>query len=88
MTMREILSLGRGTIALVFLMGLGLLLRNPVGVFYNIPWLLPFLAAPLIIHHYCGPGTQPRSMANGGRRDLLADPRLMTSLDGHPERGP
>ena len=81
MTMREILTMGRGTVVLIGLLSLGLLLVNPVGLYYNILWLVPFYASPIVLHHYCGPRTAPKVYANGGMRDLLADPRLATCVD-------
>ncbi|TLZ74103.1 MAG: hypothetical protein E6K06_01530 [Methanobacteriota archaeon] len=81
MSMREILFMGRGTVALIGLMSFGLLLVNPVGLYYNILWLAPFVTSPIVLHHYCGPHTRPKSYANGGMKDLLADPRLATSVD-------
>ena len=86
MSMREILRVGRGTVALVAVVSVGLLLVNPVGLYYNVLWLLAFYTAPFVIHHYCGPGSRPKTMANGGHRDLLADPRLRTSVDRSPAR--
>jgi hypothetical protein len=59
----------------------GLALWNPVGLYYNLLWLVPFYTSPLVIHHYCGPGSRPKVAANGGHKDLLADPRLATSVD-------
>ncbi len=81
MTMREILFMGRGTVALIGLMSFGLLLVNPVGLYYNILWLIPFVTSPIVLHHYCGPHTTPKGYANGGTNDLFADPRLTTSVD-------
>lgn len=81
MTMGEILSVGRGTLALILLLSLGVALVNPVGLYYNIPWLLPFYTSPPILYHFCGPGARPRLLANGGARDLLRDPRFATALD-------
>jgi len=79
--MREILHMGRGTVAMIGLMSVGLLLINPVGLYYNLLWLVPFYLSPLVIHRYCGPRTAPKAFANGGMKDLLADPRLATSVD-------
>jgi len=81
MTMREILGVGRGMIALAGLVTAGLVLWNPVGLYYNLLWLAPFYTAPFLIHHYCGPGSRPKVLHNGAHRDLLADPRLATSVD-------
>src|SRR3989449_621184 len=61
MSMREILFMGRGTVALIGLMSFGLLLVNPVGLYYNILWLAPFVTSPLVLHDYCGPHTRPKS---------------------------
>src|SRR6266487_174948 len=81
MTMREILHMGRGTVAMMALIGFGLAAVNPVGLYYNVLWLVPFIASPIVLHHYCGPHTAPRALANGGTKDLLADARLATSVD-------
>ncbi len=81
MTMREILSLGRGTMGLVALISVGLVLINPLGLYYNLIWLLPFCASPLLLYYYCGLRSGPREITNGGTRDLLSDSRLSTSLD-------
>ncbi len=82
MTLREILSVGRGTVALVLVMALGLTLWNPVGLWYNALWFVSFLTAPFILYHYCGPLSVPWKPRQAGSVDLLADPRLQTSLDG------
>jgi len=81
MTMAEILHLGRGTIALAAAISLGIVLVNPVGIYYNVLWILPFFTAPLIMYHYCGPHTASPIGTNGGSKDLLRDPRLRTSID-------
>ncbi|MBI4416308.1 MAG: glycosyltransferase, partial [Euryarchaeota archaeon] len=86
MRMREILSIGRGTVAMIAGLTLGLVLWNPVGLYYNILWLTPFYTAPLVIHHFCGPGSRPAVLANGGHRDLLTDSRLRTSVDARLSR--
>jgi len=79
MSMAEILHVGRGTVALFAGLSAGLLLWNPVGLWYNALWIAPFAWAPVVLYHYCGPGSAPRHAANGGTRDLLADPRLRTA---------
>jgi cellulose synthase/poly-beta-1,6-N-acetylglucosamine synthase-like glycosyltransferase len=81
MTMREILHIGRGTVALVAAMGLGLTLWNPVGLWYNALWFVSFLTAPLVLYYYCGPFTRSAYAGDRTARELLADPRLRTSLD-------
>ena len=83
MTMREILGVGRWTLVTVVLLTIGLIAINPVGLYYNIPLLFAFYTAPGVIHHYCGPQTRSKTMADGGTRDLLADPRIRTSTDLH-----
>lgn len=88
MTMREILSLGRGTVFLIAFVTAGLVIANPIGLYYNILWLVPFFTSPLILHHYCGPRAAPRALANGGSKNLLTDSRLMTALDRPPYQVP
>lgn len=82
MTLREILHVGRGTVALVVVMALGLTMWNPVGLWYNALWFFSFITAPFILYYYCGPGMSLPVAPGDERRDLLADPRLRTSLDG------
>ncbi len=84
MTLREIVRVGRGTMALVVVMALGLTMWNPVGLWYNALWFFSFLTAPLILWYYCGPWTAAPPGQEPARRDLLADPRLATSLDRFP----
>ena len=85
MSLREIVHVGRGSMALMVVMALGLSLWNPVGLWYNALWFMSFLTAPLILWWYCGPLTRPKpAKAHGGPRDLLADPRLQTSVDRFP----
>ena len=81
MTLREILHVGRGTVALVAVMALGLTLWNPVGLWYNALWFASFITAPFIMYYYCGPWRPLSPAADRTARDLLADPRLRTSLD-------
>ncbi len=81
MSMREILSVGRGTVLLIVIVSVGLLLVNPVGLYYNVLWILPFSTSPLLLYHFCGPRTKPPAMTNGGYVDLVTDPRLFTALD-------
>ncbi len=83
MTMREILHVGRGTVAIVAIMALGLTMWNPVGLWYNALWFVSFITAPLVLYYYCGPQSWPSAARDGGSRDLLADPRLRTSLDAY-----
>ena len=85
MTMREIVHVGRGGMALMAVMALGLSLWNPVGLWYNALWFFSFLTAPVLLWYYCGPLTRPSPKATiGGTRDLLADPRLATSIARFP----
>lgn len=87
MTMREILHVGRGTVAIMVVMALGLTMWNPVGLWYNALWFLSYLTAPIILWHYCGPASDPAPPQVGPPRDLLADPRLATAVDRFPPPG-
>lgn len=84
MTMREILHVGRGTVGIMLVMALGLSMWNPVGLWYNALWFISYVTAPIILWHYCGPLSVPPPRADGGSRDLLADPRLKTCADRLP----
>ncbi len=84
MTMREILHVGRGSMALMVVMAMGLSLWNPVGLWYNALWFFSFLTAPVLLWHYCGPLTALPRPAPPEARDLLGDSRLRSSLDRFP----
>jgi membrane glycosyltransferase len=86
MTMREILHVGRGTVALVAVMALGLTMWNPVGLWYNALWFLSFITAPFVLYYYCGPLNWQIRAQGAGPRDLLSDPRIRTSVDGAAAR--
>ena len=86
MTMREILHVGRGTVALVAVMAAGLTMWNPVGLWYNALWFLSFVTAPFVLYYYCGPLNWRSRPQDAGPRDLLSDPRIRTSLDGAVSR--
>ncbi len=84
MTMREILHVGRGSMALIAVMALGLSLWNPVGLWYNALWFFSFITAPVLLWYYCGPLTGLARPREEAPRDLLADPRLQSSADRFP----
>ncbi len=84
MTMREILHVGRGTVAIMAVMALGLSMWNPVGLWYNALWFISFLTAPLILWHYCGPLSYPTTPERRQPSDLATDWRLQSSLDRFP----
>ena len=64
------------TIAATFLFVFGLGLLNPVGLFYNLGWLLPFAAAPIVIYYFSSTTSQnPR---------YSPDSFLVTCLQDHP----
>jgi cellulose synthase (UDP-forming) len=52
MSLMETLSISSATILLTFSLILGLVLVNPLGIFYNITWLAPFLVSPLLIYGF------------------------------------
>ena len=81
MTMREILRVGRGTVMLIVAVSLGLVLVNPVGLYYNLLWLLPFATSPLMLYHFCGPRARPVRHGDGRPVDHRKDPRLSTAVD-------
>jgi len=81
MTMREVLAVGRGMVAIAAVVTVSLALWNPVGLYYNALWILPFYTSPVLLYHYCGPHTAPRTMANGGSKDIQSDPRVRTAVD-------
>ena len=80
MTLREIVRTGRGTVVLMAGFALGLVLWNPVGLWYNVLWFLSFSLSPIVLWWYCGPRTAPLGWPSGGQRDLARDPRMRTAL--------
>ena len=79
MTLREIVHTGRGTVALMGAFALGLVLWNPVGLWYNVLWFLSFSVSPVVLWWYCGPRTASPGLPSGGQRDFARDPRLRTA---------
>lgn len=53
---RDVFSLAWMTILYTLVLVLGISLLNPVGLFYNIGWILPLATAPFIIYHFSTPG--------------------------------
>lgn len=84
MTLREIFHVGRGTVAIMAVMALGLSVWNPVGLWYNALWFISYITAPFILWHYCGPSSGLAPSQPKPSRDLPADPRLQTSSDRFP----
>ena len=52
LSLRETLSISRSTMLLTMLITAGLVLVNPLGIFYNFTWLAPFFVSPLIIYYF------------------------------------
>lgn len=52
LSFKETLSVSRATVFIMVLLTAGLILINPLGIFYNITWLAPFFISPLIIYFF------------------------------------
>jgi len=50
LSFKDVLTITRMTLLLIAMFTLGLLFISPLGVFYNISWLLPFYISPIIIY--------------------------------------
>jgi len=50
LSFKETLSISRGTILIMCSLIIGLVWANPLGIFYNITWILPFFISPLVIY--------------------------------------
>lgn len=50
LSFKETLSISRATILIMILLVIGLIWANPLGIFYNATWLLPFFISPLVIY--------------------------------------
>jgi len=70
LTPRDVASVAWMTILLIvaFLLGIGLM--HPVGLFYNLGWLLPFAISPAVIYHFSKPTAHED--ADSGLDSLLA----------------
>lgn len=64
LSFKETLSIARATIFLMILLTVGLILMNPLGIFYNVTWLAPFFISPLIIYWF-SKATRPRAIESG-----------------------
>jgi membrane glycosyltransferase len=53
LSFRETLSISKATIFIIVLLTIGLIWENPLGILYNITWLLPFFSSPLVIYFFC-----------------------------------
>lgn len=51
----EILKISKITILLVALLTVGIIFINPLGIFFNILWILPFYFSPFIVYYFCRP---------------------------------
>lgn len=73
LSFRETLSISKATIVIMILLITGLLWANPLGIFYNITWLVPFFISPLIIYFFS------RATPSGNIRTDLAISRTYAS---------
>jgi len=88
LSFKETLSISKATILIMILLISGLILANPLGIFYNITWLLPFFISPLVIYFFSRATTSndpqpkldlPRTLASTGATTI-------TCLSSQPER--
>jgi len=92
LSLRETLSISKATILIMTLLSIGLILVNPLGIFYNITWLAPFFFSPIIIHFFSkatpikanNSGVSlPITLKNGGSMGvtcLLSQPQTVDAL--------
>lgn len=67
LSFRETLFISKETILTIVLLTLGLVWINPLGILYNITWLLPLLISPLVIYFF---SMAARSEANPTEPDF------------------
>lgn len=86
LTLRETLTISRVTILMMILLAAGLIFVNPLGIFYNITWLGPFLASPLLIYIFSKPSHPQRRMPVSSRSTFTnGGGVLITSLNAQLE---
>lgn len=61
LSLKETLLISRVTILLMMLIITGLIILNPLGIFYNFTWLAPFFVSPLIIYYFSKATSTPRT---------------------------
>ncbi|MFQ6080522.1 MAG: glycosyltransferase family 2 protein [Candidatus Bathyarchaeia archaeon] len=52
LSFQDVLTITRMTLLLIVMFTLGLVFVNPLGILYNIFWLLPFYVSPFVIYIY------------------------------------
>ncbi len=52
LSLRETLYISKETILIMALLAAGLTFVNPLGIVYNITWLTPFSASPIVIYFF------------------------------------
>jgi cellulose synthase (UDP-forming) len=72
LSFKETLSISQSTMVLTVLITVGLVLVNPLGIFYNFTWLAPFFMSPLIIYYFSKAASKPKTSAS----------RMMTYTNG------
>lgn len=91
LSLRETLSIAKETILIAWLLTIGLVLTNPLGIVYNVTWFAPFFISPLIIYFFSR--TPPhsrgsdaiafRTATNGSPMDIschYSQPEVITAL--------
>lgn len=73
LSFKETLSISKATILIMILLITGLIWTNPLGIFYNITWLLPFFISPLVIYFFS------RATPSDGTESKLDLPRTLVS---------
>ncbi len=79
LALRDAAAVSWMTILLTVAFTVGVGIVNPVGLFYNLAWLLPFATAPLIIYYFAKPSGNMNLESN-------IDSLLATSLQFQPNR--
>jgi len=72
LSFKETLSISQSTMVLTVLITVGLVLVNPLGIFYNFTWLAPFFVSPLIIYYFSRAASKSKTSAS----------RMMTYTNG------
>jgi hypothetical protein len=88
LSFKETLSISKATILIMILLITGLILANPLGIFYNITWLLPFFISPFVIYFFSRATTSndPRPKLDLPRTLARTGATTITCLSSQPER--
>jgi len=84
LTFQEVIRVCIGTIAITVLLALGIIIANPVAIYYNIFWFSSFAISPPILYYFSGCRSRKKTKENPG--DSTFRQILGSCVDKHSNR--